>query len=230
MPTHIKQHLHPLHSLTVSPINLLHLSCLLLNRRPCHLLPSQPGKPLSARGDKSAISLLLAGTLPHLQAPRTILCCFLPRRLEVHDLFPLSPTNTHRRARRTGITRMVVTMLSHTPLCPLFSQGQSLPFPTGLPSSPLCSACGISLPSPSTGGKLFPQQLCLVQPCASFHLINFSSLCKRNQEVSPSSLPLSLSFVISFMTGDVNVFTAMNVFTPLFPVITVPSLPLSQPI
>lgn len=144
--------------------------------------------------------------------------------------FPSVSHKHTRRARRTGITRMLVTMLSHTPLCPLFSQGQSLPFPTGLPSSPLCSACGISLPSPSTGGKLFPQQLCLVQPCASFHLINFSSLCKRNQEVSPSSLPLSLSFVISFMTGDVNVFTAMNVFTPLFPVITVPSLPLSQPI
>ena len=62
LPTHVKQRLHPPHSLTVSPINLLHLSCLLLNRRPCHLLPLQPGKPLSARGDKSAISLLLAGT------------------------------------------------------------------------------------------------------------------------------------------------------------------------
>lgn len=138
--------------LTVSPINLLHLSCLPLTKA----LPSAATtawEALSARGDKSAISALSRDS----SAPtgsRNDLCSFLPRRLEVHDHFPVSHKHhTASRARRTGTTRLVVTMLSHTALSPLFSQGQSLPFPTGLPSSPLL--CMWHQPPPPAQGESF---------------------------------------------------------------------------
>lgn len=94
----------------------------------------------------------------------------------------------------------------HTHLCPLFSQGQRLPFPTGLPSSPFCSPCSISLPSPTTGGELFSSDSAWYSPVhlstpSTFHLFAI----RIRKSLPPPSV--SFSFVISFMSGDVNVFT-----------------------
>ena len=105
-------------------------------------------------------------------------------------------------------------MLSHTALCPLFSRGQSLPFPTGLPSSPLCSACGHQPPLPQHRGRAFfsaalpGTALCIFPP----HQL-FISLQTESRSLSLLPASLSFSFVMSFMSGDVNVFTRQCLHT-----------------
>lgn len=107
--------------------------------------------------------------------------------------------------------------LSHSPLCPLFP-GPKPSLPNWFkiqdsPSSPFCSACSTGLPSPTTvkafsSAALPHTALCIFPP----HQL-FISLQTESGSLSLLPARLSFSFVISFMSGDANVFTRQCLHT-----------------
>lgn len=81
----------------------------------------------------------------------------------------------------------------------------------GLPS-PFCSACSVSLPPPPQGDSFFLRSSASYSPV---HLSTSSTFHLFANGIGKSLPPpcLSFSFVTSFMSGDVNVFTRQCLHT-----------------
>lgn len=118
-----------------------------------------------------------------------------------------TPESQKARDRRAGVT----TSFTPTSLSSFPGSKPSLPnwFKVqDSPSSPFCSARSTGLPSPTAGGRAPPSAapphsaLCIFPP----HQL-FISLQTESGSLSLLPASLSFSFVISFLSGDANVFT-----------------------
>ena len=133
--------------------------------------------------------------------------------LEVHNHFPLSPTNTHRRARGQASPGSW-SLCFHTHLSVL-SVPRVKAFLSQLAYPPHLSALHVASASlPQHRGRAFSSAalpgtaLCIFPP----HQL-FISLQTESRRLSLLPAALSFSFVISFMSGDVNVFTRQCLHT-----------------